>query len=158
MPPPADGLLPAVRGLQVGVVQQADLKDERRVQVKIPRLKSTTALTPTDKHDGLVWAHLTTVEGGVTADGNTERGIFFRPETGDEVILGCLNEDPRQAVILGALTHTPKSPLLPIAAGNPEKGIITKQQLKFVFNDDKKSMTLETPGVNTIIVGNFARR
>ena len=36
-------------------------------------------------------------------DAGENRGSFWRPEIGDEVVLGFLNSDPRDAIILGML-------------------------------------------------------
>ncbi|NEQ30866.1 MAG: type VI secretion system tip protein VgrG, partial [Leptolyngbya sp. SIO4C5] len=151
MAAPASGLLPAVQGLQIGIVQQADLKDELRVQVQIPRLTPTPDL-PAEKNDGLLWARLATLEAGLAADGKPGRGTVFRPEKGDEVILGFLNDDPRQAVILGALYSDKNKPPVPVAAQNNQRGIFTKEKLKLAFSDQDKSIRLETPNTNRIIL------
>lgn len=150
---PASHLLPAVNGLQIGVVEKtADNSGELKVQVKIPRLTATPAKSSAAKHDGLVWARLTTLDAGLTADGSRGRGTMFRPEPGDEVILGFLNDDPRQAVILGTLHSEKNKPPLPISPDNPQRGIVTKENLKIVFDDKDKSIRLETPGTNRIVL------
>ena len=153
MATPANGLLPAVHGLQVGVVKQADLKDELRVQVQIPRLTPTSDTKTPDKYDGLVWARLATLEAGLTAPNSGQgRGTVFRPESGDEVILGFLNDDPRQAVILGSLYSELNPSPSKVEAKNNTRGIFTKQQLNLVFNDEEQSITLETLNKNTILI------
>ena len=56
--------------------------------------------------------------------------IFFRPEPGDEVIVGFLNDDPRQAVILGAVygsKNTPPKHGSQLAKENIKKAIVTKK-------------------------------
>lgn len=147
MEAPASHLLPAVNGLQIGVVEKTSNSSDLRVQVRVPRLTATlTEELPTTKHDGLVWARLATLDAG---DG---RGTLFRPEKGDEVILGFLNDDPRHAVILGAL-HSAKNKLpLPVSQENAQRGIVTKENLRIVFDDKDKSIRLETPGTNRIIL------
>lgn len=150
---PASQLLPAVNGLQIGIVAEtSDDSGELRVQVKIPRLTATSAVQSTAKHDGLVWARLATLDAGLTTDHKQGRGVMFRPEPGDEVILGFLNDDPRQAVILGALHSEKQKPPLPISQENTRKGIVTKENLRIVFDDKSKSIRLETPGTNRIIL------
>ena len=52
----------------------------------------------------LLWARL------ASPDAGKERGFFFRPEPGDEVVVGFLNDDPRQPVILGALYSSKNAP------------------------------------------------
>ena len=44
-----------------------------------------------------------------TLDAGKERGTFFRPEIGDEVVVGFLNDDPRHPVILG-MCHSSAKP------------------------------------------------
>lgn len=141
---PASGLLPAVNGLVTGIV--TDIVDdppvgdgEYRVRVRIPLI---------DKGEKGVWARI------VSADAGDERGILIRPEEGDEVILGFVNDDPRDPIILGMLYSSKKkvpSELKPDKK-NKMKGWITKSKIKFLIDDDKKIVTIETPGKNTIII------
>ena len=158
--PPANGLLPAVSGLQIGVVAatDADPTGQLRVQVKIPRLTPTIAAQPSAKNDGLVWARLATLEAGLGAEDSPSpgRGSVFRPEPNDEVVVGFLNDDPRQAVILGALYGDAHKPPLAVTAENEEKGIVTKQGLQLVFNDKDKSISLVTPNANLLLLSDGA--
>ena len=87
---PAAGLLPAVNGLQIGLVDkfEADPDKEFRVKVILPGI---------DEKEGVVWARL------ASPDAGKNRGYFFRPEPGDEVAVGFFNADPRQAGSLGAM-------------------------------------------------------
>ncbi len=130
--PAASGLLPAVRGLQIGVVTGLnDPEGENRVQVKLPTVST----------DGEgIWARIATLDAG------NQRGTFFLPEVGDEVIVGFLNEDPRFAVILGMVNSSNKPAPLTASDENPEKGYVSREQLKLIYNDDKKTITIETPG------------
>lgn len=151
--PPASGLLPAVHGLQIGIVGEAveDPTGMFRVQVLMPRL-TLTADPPSDKNDGLVWARLATLEAGLTKDGKQGRGTLFRPELGDEVILGFLNDDPRQAIILGSLYSEINKPPIPVTTENMQRGIFSKENLKLSFDDKDKSIRIETPNTNQIIL------
>ena len=82
-------LLAPVAGLQAGVVtDNEDPAGEFRVRVRLPLVN--------DGDDG-VWARVASLDAGA------ERGFFFRPEIGDEVLLGFLDDDPRQPVLLGML-------------------------------------------------------
>ncbi|NER86346.1 type VI secretion system tip protein VgrG [Moorena sp. SIO3A2] len=135
---PVAGLIPAIHGLQIGIVDkyEADPDKQFRVKVKIPSIET----------DGIVWARLASVEAG------NKRGIFFRPETGDEVILGFINDDPRQAIILGAV-HSGKNALPPgltVTNENNKKGIVTKESLKIIFDDENKLIEISTPKGNTL--------
>lgn len=135
-PPKAGGLLPGAVGLLTGVVtDNEDPEGEMRVRVKIPFINA--------EDDG-VWARMAQVDAG------NNRGLFFRPEIGDEVVLGFLYDDPRQPVILGMLNSSAlPSPLSPTNE-NHQKGYTSREGLKLLFDDEKKSITLETPGGNKI--------
>jgi Rhs element Vgr protein len=136
---PASGLLPAVNGLQCGVVAQLqdDPKGEDRILVKIPSLSEA---------DEAVWARIATLDAG------KERGSFFLPEIGDEVILGFLNDDPRNAIILG-MVHSSSFPApLPASDDNHQKGFITREKLTLLFDDEKKIINIETPNGNSIVI------
>ena len=135
---PAVGLVPAINGLQIGIVDQYEEDSEKqfRVKVKIPSIET----------DGIVWARLASVEAG------NQRGIFFRPETGDEVILGFINDDPRQAIILGAV-HSETNALptgFEVTEENYKKGIVTKEGLKIIFDDENKLIEISTPKGNML--------
>jgi Rhs element Vgr protein len=144
MQKPAAGLLPGINGLQIGVVLDLDDTDaggQYRVKVKVP--------TITSGNEG-IWARVATLDAG------PERGVYFRPQVNDEVILGFLNDDPREPVILGYMhsKDTNKS-ALPETEGNLEYGFVTKEKIKLIFDDTNKRMTLSvktTTGEKSIIL------
>jgi uncharacterized protein involved in type VI secretion and phage assembly len=75
-------------GVVIGVV--ADLDDPERlgrVRVKLPHLADQMS----------DWSRQATPMGG------HERGLFFRPEIGDEVLVACEQGDPRRTIVVGAL-------------------------------------------------------
>lgn len=139
---PASGLLPAPTGLQIGVVDafEDDPDEEYRVKVILPSI---------DESEGAVWARL------ATPDAGDERGYYFRPEEGDEVVVGFFNSDPRQPVILGAMFSSKNKP--PDYVGEPsdknlEKAIVTKKGTTIGFlDDDKASVFIETKEGNKIL-------
>lgn len=135
--PAASGLLPAIKGLHIGVVSkyEDDPDGEARVLVKIPIVDP--------KKEG-IWCRISTLDAG------KERGSFFFPEEEDEVIVGFINEDPNDAVILGMLHSGTKTPPYTVDQDNAEKGFVTREELKFVFDDVKKSITLSTPNGKVI--------
>lgn len=134
--PRAGALLPAVSGLQVGVVvSNEDPDGEHRVQVRMP-LVSLEA-------DG-VWARVASLDAG------DDRGFFFRPEIGDEVVLGFFNDDPRHPVILGMLHSSAKAAPLAGSDDNHEKLYRSRSGMRVYFNDDTKVLQLETPGGNSV--------
>lgn len=140
----ASGLLPGVNGLQVGVVVQLqdDPEGEDRILVKAPVI---------DAQAEGIWARIATLDAG------ENRGSFFRPEIGDEVLLGFLNDDPRDPVVLGMLNSSAKPAPLTGTDDNHQKGLITRSEIKLLFDDDTKAITLETPGGNKLIISDEAK-
>ncbi len=135
--PKSSYLIPRVQGLEIGVVTDlADPNDENRVQIKLPVF---------DNEEG-VWARMAQPDAG---DG---RGVFWRPEIGDEVIVGFINDDPRAPVILGMLHSSARPSPINQTDDNHEKGIVTREELKLLFDDDKKEVTIETPNGNTLVI------
>lgn len=142
-PLPAAGLLPMVSGLQMGVV--TDLEDpdsEFRIKCRVP------LVSPND--DG-VWARLATLDAG------DQRGTYFRPEINDEVVVGYLNDDPRYPIILGMVHSSAKAAPEPAKNANNHKGYVSREKLKVTFDDDKKVITLETPGGNKVTLSDDAK-
>jgi uncharacterized protein involved in type VI secretion and phage assembly len=97
------------------------------------------------ENDG-VWARLTSM------DAADSRGWVFRPEINDEVIVGFLNGDPRDPIILGSLFSSAKPSPLPPEEENKIKGYVSRSEMKFTFDDDKVIVTTETPNGNKIIL------
>ena len=134
--PKASALLPGVNGLQIGVVvSNEDPEGEHRVRVRMPMVSGD--------EDG-TWARVAAVDAG------DDRGFFFRPDIGDEVVLGFLNDDPRQAVILGMLHSSAKPAPLKGTDNNNEKVYQSRAKMKIFFDDDKKVMQFQTPAGNKI--------
>ncbi|MGZ5075070.1 MAG: type VI secretion system tip protein VgrG [Methylobacter sp.] len=137
---PASGLLPGISGLHIGLVLELgeDPDKELKVKIQLPMLKDDT---------NTLWSRL------ATPDAGKGRGYFFRPEIGDEVVVGFVNDDPRQAIILGSLYGSKNSS--PERFGQPDnknsgKGIASKKGMVIGFDDDKTIVYIETPGKNTI--------
>lgn len=141
--PAAGALVPAVSGLQVGVVTRLEgaAEEPDRVQVRLPLVEAGG--------DG-VWARL------AQQDAGRRRGAVWRPEIGDEVVVGFLQDDPRHPIVIGALHSAANPAPIPASDDNPEKGWITRSELRFVFNDEKKSITLETSNGKKITVSEDA--
>lgn len=135
----ASGLLPAISGLQIGIVTQIheDPDGEERIRVRLPIIDK--------EHDG-VWARLATLDAG------DSRGSIFTPEVEDEVIVGFLNDDPRDPVVLGMMHSSSKPSPITATEDNNEKGFITRGEIKLLFDDDLGSVTIETPNGNKLII------
>ena len=140
---PAAGLLPPVHGLGIGVVTQLqdDPDGEDRVKVRMPII---------DAADEGIWARIASLDAGA------ERGAFFRPEIDDEVVLGFLNDDPRDPVILGMFNSSAKPAPISATDDNHEKGFVTRSQMKVIFDDDAVSIKIETPNGNTMTLSDEA--
>lgn len=140
---PAAGLLPGAGGLRIGVVDGFVDDPDGELRVKV-------LLSGMSVNSEALWARL------AAPDAGNNRGYFFRPESGDEVVIGFFNQDPRQPVILGALygsKNTPPQDFAEITDNNLEKGIVTKSGTKILFTDNKKaSLSLETASKNKIVL------
>jgi uncharacterized protein involved in type VI secretion and phage assembly len=89
-------------------------------------------------------------------DAGRERGLFVRPEVGDEVVVGFVADDPRHPVVLGMLhSSAHPTPVAPSDA-NEEKGWWTRERLRLHLDDGKKAITLDTPGGNAITLSDDA--
>lgn len=134
-PLPAAGLLPAVSGLQIGVVTvlENDPDGEDRIKVRLP------LVSPSEEG---IWARIATLDAG------KERGTFFRPEIDDEVVVGFLGDDPRYPIVLGMCHSSAKPAPEPAKDDNHRKGYVSREKMQFTFDDEKKIIVLETPGGN----------
>jgi Rhs element Vgr protein len=134
---PAAGLAPAVHGLQVGVVTEltGDPDKEHRIRVKVP-------LAGMDEQG--VWARVATLDAG------DQRGMVFRPEKKDEVVLGFFHGDPGQPVVLGMLHSSAKAPPITPTDDNDQKCYVSRSKVALRFDDKKKVAILETPGGNRL--------
>lgn len=145
--PPAAGLLPAVNGLHIGVVDtfKEDPDGHFRVKVKVPGIVS-------DKNS--IWARL------AMPDAGKKGGFFFRPEPEDEVVLGFLNDDPRHAVILGSMYSSAKKSFskFKVDKANNIKGIKTKSGISIIIDDKEKKVEIKTPGPNTFRLSDKDKR
>ncbi len=136
---PSSALLPAISGLHVAKVTAIhdDPLGENRIKVKLPLISTEEEGT---------WARITTLDAG------NNRGSFFMPEIDDEVIVGFLNDDPRNPIVIG-MVHSSASPA-PFEATqeNDEKGFVTRSEMKLVFDDGKNHILFETPNGNKVLL------
>lgn len=137
--PGAGSLLPSVNGLQLGLVTALadDPAAEHRVQVRLPVIDPAA--------EG-IWARVCTLDAG------EERGTFFLPELDDEVLVGFVNDDPRDAVILGMLHSSAKPPPFEASDDNHEKGYVSREGMVVRFHDEEKSITISTPEGNQLLL------
>lgn len=133
----ASGVLPPISGLQIGIVTQleGDPDGENRILVTMP------LISPDDEG---VWSRIASLDAG------EGRGWVFNPEIGDEVILGFLNDDPRNPVVLGHLHSSAKPAPIEGSDDNHQKGLTTREGMVVLFDDEKLDMHFETPKGNKV--------
>lgn len=134
---PSMGAIPCTNGLQIAKVEGIgrDPLEQGRIFVKLANSMDTT-----------LWARLATLDAG---DG---RGTFFMPEIGDEVIVGFVDDNPGQAIVLGMLHSGKVKAPFEQTDENPIKGYVSREKIIVQFNDEKKSLSIETPGGNKILI------
>jgi len=128
----SSGQSSSLQGLQIGVVTDiTDSAGQYRVKIRLPLVN--------DQDDG-IYARVATLDAG------DQRGTFFRPELQDEVLVGFINDNPNNPVILGMLHSSAKAAPIEPDNSNPEKGYVSRSGIRLIFNDEKKSIHIETPG------------
>lgn len=145
--PPAAGLHPPLAGLNLGTVTQVhqDPDKEWRLQIALSGLPD-----PQMK----LWARLALPVAG------KDRSWYLRPAVGDQVVVGCLGDDPRQPVVLGSL-HTAKNPppkaLTDDTADDALSGFASRSGLSLVLDDKKKSLLIKTPAGHQVLLDDDAK-
>ena len=141
------GLLPSITGLQVALVAgfEEDPDGEHRIRLQLPALPDS---------QGAIWARL------LRPDAGKDRGFVFWPEAGDEVIVGFLDNDPRQPVVLGALHGSKNAP--PAFVGAPsdkniKRAIVSRGGIVIGFDDDKLQVSVKTPGGQELMLDDDAK-
>ena len=134
---PSQGTIPGVNGLQLAKVEGIgeDPLGEERIYIRL-----------LDSADTKIWARIATLDAG------NQRGTFFMPEIGDEVIVGFIDDNPNQAVILGML-HSSQAPNhFQLSDDNHIKGYVSREKIIIQFDDEKKAVSIETPGGNKVLI------
>src|SRR5690606_34983614 len=102
----------AMQGLHVGVVTDIiDPGGQGRSKIRLPIISMA---------DDGIYARLATLDAG------DNRGTFFMPQVGDEVIVGFLGDDPNYPVVLGMLHSGAKPAPLVAVESNDEKGYLSR--------------------------------
>ena len=115
--------------LVAAVVEDLDDPDKLgRVRVRFPHLDNEMSN----------WARL------VSAGAGKDRGNFFRPERGDEVIVAFEHDDPRRPYVLGGVWNSPDPPP---ADNKPKENnlrqIVTRSGHVLRFDDTKDAERIE---------------
>jgi uncharacterized protein involved in type VI secretion and phage assembly len=125
----------------------SDLKDpdgQGRVKVTLPWAPDPRG----GQYDA--WARLATLMGG------KNRGTWFIPDVGDEVLVGFEAGDPRRPYVLGGMWNGKDSPpdSIDAAAKNERKVIRSRNGIKVTLEDKdgQERLQLETPGGQKVIL------
>jgi uncharacterized protein involved in type VI secretion and phage assembly len=88
------------------------------------------------------WARITTLFAG------NNRGSWFIPDVGDEVLVAFEHGDPRRPYVLGGLWNGRDSPPESMSGKNFKKVIRSRNGVKITLDDQdgQESLKLETPG------------
>jgi uncharacterized protein involved in type VI secretion and phage assembly len=126
----------AVKGLQTAIITDLiDPQGEFRVKVILPG---------TTNNNESIFARLASFDAG------NNRGAFYMPEIGDEVVVGFINDDAGQPIVMGSLYSSKNKPPLVAEDANHQKGYVSRSKIKILIDDDKKIFTIETPAGNSI--------
>ena len=123
-----------IQGLHTGLVKQPAEAGDFRVRVSVPSVGGAES----------VWARV-----GCFYASNAA-GAVFCPEVGDEVVVGFMNEDPNQPIILGSLYSPTRPPAFPPDKENRKKAIVTRAKLEMSYDDKDKVIEIKTPGGHSI--------
>jgi phage baseplate assembly protein V len=111
------------------VVEPRDPKRRGRVRVSVPEL------------DEEVWARRATLDAG------DERGTWFVPDAGDEVLVAFANGDRRSPVVVGALWSSTQRP----PESKPDRALIrTKHGATVVLDDGAGGIEVSDLHGNTV--------
>ncbi len=126
------------------VTEVTDPDSQGRVQIELPWVHENDAV------QAHVWARLSTVMAG------NDRGTWFIPEVGDEVLISFVAGDPRWPVVLGALWNGVDAPpeTMDRSGENNLRGITSRSGHKLTFDDTAGSEKVEviTQGGHTLVL------
>ncbi len=136
---PASELLPAAGGLQIAKVTalEGDPSDDFRIKVSYPCF---------DGKNTEIWARY------ATPDAGNNRGRFVFPEIDDEVVIGFIDQNPNNPIVLGSLYSNSQPASQSLSDDNNVKGVYLKSGIKLEINEEDKIVILETPGSNKLIL------
>jgi uncharacterized protein involved in type VI secretion and phage assembly len=126
-------------GVYPALVQSiADPDQQGRVRVRLP-------WAPDGSGAGYeAWARLATLMAGA------DRGVWFIPDVGEEVLVAFEGGDPRRPYVIGALWNGVDAPPEQMDSGeqNNKKVIVSRNNLRITLDDaqGQETVTIETPG------------
>jgi uncharacterized protein involved in type VI secretion and phage assembly len=125
----SNGVYPAI------VVDNVDPENIARVRIRL-------AYAHAGKTGLEAWARVATLMAGAN------RGTWFFPDVGDEVLVAFEAGDPRFPFVIGALWNGTETPPATADAGNDKKLIRSRNGLTITLDDQdgNESIVIETPG------------
>jgi uncharacterized protein involved in type VI secretion and phage assembly len=146
--------MPEVNGVLLGVVvDNIDPEGQARVKVRFQHRHSSGGLDRErnirrDEERDELWARVATLMAG------DNRGTWFMPDVGDEVLVAFNAGDPTRAYVLGALWNRTNQPPESMQGGNQKKVLRTRNGLEITLNDvdGQESLTIETPGGQKLVM------
>jgi uncharacterized protein involved in type VI secretion and phage assembly len=122
------------------LAEEVSLRDEEHLNRVQIRLLSTDGVAD---QDGPIWARVAAPFAG------DNRGAFFLPDVGDEVLVMFVQGDPRLPVIVGGLWNGEDTPPEQIQNGVNRKKVLRSRngvQVTLDDQDGQETFIAETPG------------
>jgi uncharacterized protein involved in type VI secretion and phage assembly len=126
------------------VTEIKDPDGQGRVKIRLP-------WTPDSAGAGYeVWARLATLMAGA------DRGTWFIPDPGDEVLVLFEGGDARRPYVIGALWNGSDAPpeTMDDAGNNYIKSIVSRRNIRVTLDDSEgqETVTIATPGGQTVVL------
>jgi uncharacterized protein involved in type VI secretion and phage assembly len=118
------------------VSDNQDPEGQGRVKVTLPWSPDTSG----GRYEA--WARLATMMGG------NNRGSWFIPDVGDEVLIVFEGGDPKRPYVIGGLWNGTDSPPASMDSNNTQKVLRSRNGVKLTLDDTngQEKLVLETPG------------
>ena len=130
---------PVAQMQQAEVVANDDPRGQGRIRVKM--------LWQSTKQQSTPWLRVMTPDAGSSGEVNTNRGMVFIPEVGDQVMLGFRYNDPNRPFVIGSLFNGKTG-----TGGNIKnniKSIYTRTGSTITFDEGNSSILVKDPSGNT---------
>jgi type VI secretion system secreted protein VgrG len=128
------------------VISNKDPDNLGRIKVKLQWMEND---------EELPWLRVMTPSNGTRNGDKANRGIFFTPEVGDQVMIGFTQNDPDRPFVMGSLPHG-KAIKSDKNTDNQTKAIRTRSGATIYFHDKEKSseneILIETDKKNYISI------
>ncbi|SHN08221.1 type VI secretion system Vgr family protein [Flavobacterium pectinovorum] len=130
---------PVAQMQQAEVVDNEDPRGQGRIRVKM--------LWQSTKQQSTPWLRVMTPDAGSSGEVNTNRGMVFIPEVGDQVMLGFRYNDPNRPFVIGSLFNGKTGTGGDLK--NNIKSIYTRTGSTITFDEGNSSILVKDPSGNT---------